>query len=105
MQHPGQLGVGARGSILERLTAPRGRLLPRGALDLVLQLLLIGLAYTAWRYARGAVNGDTAAEAAAAFAHARDLISAERSLNLLFEQHGVPTFPRDGEGAFTDGRR
>lgn len=27
------------------------------------------------------------------------------ALNLLFEQHGVPTFPRDGEGAFTDGRR
>lgn len=27
------------------------------------------------------------------------------ALNLLFKQHGVPTFPRYGEEALTDGRR
>jgi len=44
------------------------RRLPRGPLDLVFQFALIAAAYTAWRYARGAVHGDTVAEMAGAFA-------------------------------------
>lgn len=63
----------------------RGRLLPRGPLDLILQFALIAAAYTAWRYARGAVHGDTVAEMAGAFTHARDLIDIQDSLGLLFE--------------------
>ena len=57
------------------------RLLPRGPLDLVLQLALLALAYWTWRHARGAVDGGIGVS----FTHARDLISAERSLGLLIE--------------------
>jgi membrane-associated phospholipid phosphatase len=56
-------------------------LLPRGPLDLLIQLALLAAAYYAWRYARGAVDGSMDLS----FAHARDLVSAERSLGLLFE--------------------
>jgi hypothetical protein len=59
----------------------RGRLLPRGPLDLLLQLVLLAVAYSAWRYARGAVDGSMGLS----FSHARDLVSAERSLGLLIE--------------------
>lgn len=62
------------------MTAVR-RLLPRGPLDLILQLALLALAYWVWRYARGAVHGGVGAS----FTHARDLVSAERSLGLLIE--------------------
>ena len=67
---------------------PRGvrpRWLPRGPLDLLLQLALIALAYTVWRYARGAVHGDTVAELGPALANGRELVDWERSLGLLFE--------------------
>lgn len=60
----------------------RERLLPRGPLDLLIQFLVIAAAYTAWRYARGAV---APAELGAAFAHGRDLVSIERSLGALIE--------------------
>ncbi len=69
----------------DRARTAVNRLLPRGPLDLVLQLVLIAAAYTAWRYARGAVHGDTTAEMGVALANARDLIDAERSLHLLVE--------------------
>jgi hypothetical protein len=59
----------------------RERYLPRGPLDLVIQLALLAAAYWAWRYARGAVAGPMGAS----FSHARDLVSAERSLGLLIE--------------------
>jgi hypothetical protein len=59
----------------------RERYLPRGPLDLLVQFLVLAVAYTAWRYARGAVAGDMGP----AFAHARDLVSVERSLHALFE--------------------
>jgi hypothetical protein len=59
----------------------RERWLPRGPVDLVLQLALLAGAYWAWRHARGAVEGGMGAS----FSHARDLVSAERSLGLLFE--------------------
>jgi PAP2 superfamily len=57
------------------------RALPRGPLDLTLQLLLLVTAYWAWRHARGAVDGSMSLS----FAHARDLVDAERSLGLLIE--------------------
>jgi hypothetical protein len=57
------------------------RFLPRGPLDLVLQLVLLAAAYWAWRHARGAVDGSIGLS----FSHARDLVSAERSLGVLVE--------------------
>jgi hypothetical protein len=59
----------------------RFNFLPRGPLDLVLQLVLLAAAYWAWRHARGAVDGSMGLS----FSHARDLVSAERSLGLLIE--------------------
>ena len=59
----------------------RQRLLPRGPLDLVLQLSLVVLAFVAWRYARGAVDGGPAES----FAHARSLVDAERAVGSLIE--------------------
>jgi membrane-associated phospholipid phosphatase len=63
------------------LSEVRARLLPRGPLDLLVQLLVLAAAYTAWRYARGAVAGGMSE----AFDHARDLISLERGLHTLVE--------------------
>ena len=59
----------------------RQRFLPRGPLDLIVQLAVIAAAYYAWRYARGAVDGSMTAS----FAHARDLVDVERSLGTLIE--------------------
>jgi hypothetical protein len=59
----------------------RRRFLPRGPLDLLVQLLVLAAAYTAWRYARGAVAGGMEP----AFNHARDLITAERWMHTLVE--------------------
>jgi hypothetical protein len=56
-------------------------LLPRGPLDLLIQLGVLAAGYYAWRYARGAVDGGMEVS----FSHARDLVSAERSVGLLFE--------------------
>jgi hypothetical protein len=61
--------------------AIRSRLLPRGPLDLLLQLVLLAAGYWLWRHARGAVDGSMGAS----FSHAQDLVSAERSLGLLIE--------------------
>jgi hypothetical protein len=63
------------------LSQLRRRFLPRGPLDLIVQLAVIAAAYTAWRYARGAVDGSMSAS----FAHARDLVAAERAVGTLFE--------------------
>ena len=59
------------------------RWLPQGWLDALRQLVLFGGAYYAYRIVRGFTDGDTAT--ATAFAHARELVSAERSLGLFFE--------------------
>jgi hypothetical protein len=59
----------------------RQRFLPRGPVDLVVQLAVIAAAYYAWRYARGAVDGSMTAS----FAHARDLVDVERALGALIE--------------------
>jgi membrane-associated phospholipid phosphatase len=50
-------------------------------LDAIRQLTLFALAYFAYRLVRGFAEGD----ASAAFAHARDLISLERSLHVFVE--------------------
>ncbi len=63
------------------LSQLRERFLPRGPLDLIVQLAVIAAAYYAWRYARGAVDGSMTAS----FAHARDLVDVERSLGALIE--------------------
>jgi PAP2 superfamily protein len=57
------------------------RFLPRGPLDLALQLLLLAAAYWLWRHGRGAVTSGMGIS----FSHARDIVSAERSLGLLIE--------------------
>ena len=54
----------------------------RGPLDLLVQLLVLAGAYTAWRWARGAVAPD---DLGAAFAHGRDLVSLERSMHTFVE--------------------
>lgn len=71
--------------------AVRERLLPRGPLDLLVQFAVIAAAYTAWRYARGAVAPE---ELGGAFGHGRDLVSLERSLGALIEP-GVQSWALD----------
>jgi PAP2 superfamily len=64
------------------LAGLRQRLLPRGPLDLLVQFAVIAAAYTAWRYARGAV---APSDLSAAFASGRDLVSFEDSIGALIE--------------------
>jgi membrane-associated phospholipid phosphatase len=64
-----------------RVPSALSSVLPRGPLDLVVQLALLAVAYWGWRHARGAVDGSMGLS----FSHARDLVSAERSLGLLIE--------------------
>jgi hypothetical protein len=59
----------------------QARILPHGWLDALRQVSLFGAAYLAYRIVRGLVEGD----ANEAFAHARDLISLERSLHVFVE--------------------
>jgi hypothetical protein len=59
----------------------QARVLPHGWVDALRQVSLFGLAYLAYRLVRGLVEGD----ANAAFAHASDLISLERTLHLFVE--------------------
>jgi hypothetical protein len=66
---------------LARVRALQVRLLPHGWLDALRQVLLFAAAYLAYRLVRGFVEGD----ASAAFAHARDLISLERSMHFFVE--------------------
>jgi hypothetical protein len=73
--------MGVAGRAADRLRKWGSALLPRGPLDLIMQLAVLALAYWAWRHARGAVDGSMGVS----FSHARDLVSAERSLGLLIE--------------------
>ena len=59
----------------------RGRLLPNGRVDLLRQISLFGGAYLLYRLVEGAVGGQDAA----AFVHARQMISVERSLHVFVE--------------------
>jgi len=57
------------------------RLLPKGPLDLLRQIVLFCGAYSLYRLVRGQVDG----RAAAAFENARHIIDLERALGLFFE--------------------
>jgi hypothetical protein len=59
----------------------QARVLPHGWLDALRQVSLFALAYVAYKIVRGIVEGD----ANAAFAHARELISLERTLHVFVE--------------------
>src|SRR5436309_6580055 len=67
--------MGARARVLET------RILPQGWLDVVRQFSLFLCAYFAYRLVRGMVEG----RATAAFQHAREVISIERTLHLFVE--------------------
>jgi hypothetical protein len=73
--------MGIAGRTADRLRTSVASLLPRGPVDLLIQLALLAGAYWAWRHARGAVDGSMGLS----FSHARDLVSAERSIGLLIE--------------------
>jgi hypothetical protein len=67
--------------MLARARVLQARVLPRGWLDALRQVSLFLGAYIAYRVVRGLVAGD----ANEAFAHARDLISLERTLHVFVE--------------------
>jgi membrane-associated phospholipid phosphatase len=67
--------------MVDRARLLQRRVLPSGWLDVLRQVSLFGAAYLAYRLVRGLVEGD----ANAAFAHARDLISLERTLHVFVE--------------------
>lgn len=64
-----------------RLALVRGRVLPNGWVDLLRQCSLFGGAYLLYRLVEGIVGGNSSV----AFAHARELISLERSLHIFVE--------------------
>ncbi len=67
--------------MVDRARVLQARVLPRGWLDALRQVSLFVAAYLAYALARGLVAGD----AGEAFAHARDLISIERTLHVFVE--------------------
>jgi hypothetical protein len=67
--------------MLARARLLQARVLPHGWLDALRQISLFAIAYVAYRLVRGLADGD----ANAAFAHARDLISLERTLHVFVE--------------------
>src|SRR5215469_4310388 len=67
--------------MVARARVLQARVLPHGWLDALRQVTLFGAAYFAYRLVRGIVEGD----ANEAFAHARDLISLERTLHVFVE--------------------
>jgi hypothetical protein len=69
--------------MLARLRSLSARLLPRGPLDVVRQVLLFAIAYYGYRLVRGTV--DDPVGAAIAFQHSRDVIGFEQSLGIFVE--------------------
>jgi membrane-associated phospholipid phosphatase len=67
--------------MVARARVLQARVLPHGWLDALRQVSLFACAYLAYTLVRGFVEGD----ANAAFAHASDLISLERTLHLFVE--------------------
>jgi uncharacterized membrane protein YkvA (DUF1232 family) len=67
--------------MVARARVLQARVLPHGWLDALRQVLLFALAYLGYRIVRTLVASD----AAAAFAHARDLIAIERTLHVFVE--------------------
>jgi hypothetical protein len=68
---------------MHRVRALQARLLPHGWFDLVRQVLLFFLAYNGYRLVRGVA--DDPGVTAAAFDHARQLISIEQGLGIFVE--------------------
>src|SRR3954452_10549423 len=66
-----------------RLNSLQARLLPRGPLDVVRQVLLFALAYYGYRIMRGTV--DDPVGAAVAFEHSREVMHFEQSLGIFVE--------------------
>jgi hypothetical protein len=66
-----------------RLNSIQARLLPRGPMDVVRQVLLFGLTYYGYRMVRGTV--DDPVGAAVAFQHSREVIHLEQSLGIFVE--------------------
>jgi hypothetical protein len=69
--------------MLARLHSLQARLLPRGPMDVVRQVLLFALAYYGYRIVRGTV--DDPVGAAVAFQHSREVIHFEQSLGIFVE--------------------
>ena len=69
--------------MLARLRSLEARLLPRGLVDVVRQVLLFALAYYGYRVVRGTV--DDPVGAAVAFQHSREVIHLEQSLGIFVE--------------------
>jgi hypothetical protein len=67
--------------MVARVRVLQARLLPQGWMDVLRQVALFGAAYICYRVVRGLVEGN----ANAAFTHARQLISFERTLHLFVE--------------------
>jgi len=67
--------------MVARLRLLQARVLPHGWLDVVRQIVLVGVAYGAYSLVRGLVAGD----GSAAFQHARDLIQLERTMHVFVE--------------------
>jgi hypothetical protein len=67
--------------MVARLRTLQARVLPKGWLDLLRQIVLVALAYGAYSLVRGLVAGDVDA----AFQHARDMIQLERTLHVFVE--------------------
>ncbi len=67
--------------MLVRLRSFQARILPRGYLDVLRQVLLFAIAYGAYRIVRGLVQND----GTAAFQHAREVIQLERTLHVFVE--------------------
>jgi hypothetical protein len=67
--------------MVARARVLQARVLPQGWLDVLRQVSLFLAAYLAYRVVRGLVEG----KATAAFQHARELISIERTLHLFVE--------------------
>jgi len=68
-------------AMVARARVLQARVLPHGWLDALRQVSLFGAAYLGYTLVRGLVEGD----AGAAFAHARDVISLERTLHVFVE--------------------
>jgi hypothetical protein len=72
--------------MLVRLRCLHARILPRGWLDVLRQVMLFGGAYCAYRIVQGLVQSD----GTEAFQHARDVIQLERTLHVSSSHRSRP---------------
>jgi hypothetical protein len=80
--------------VVEQVTKPR-RFLPNGAVDAVLQLVVVVIAYKLYQNTRGLINDQLGASQA--FANADWIVSTERFLHLDMEG-GIQSFARSVPG-------